>query len=79
MLTVNINKANAELNLKSDELESTKHRLEHLNSEMINTRSQLEYFESVKDENLCMKRSLINLENEKKVFYYYIIVRRVCV
>ena len=75
MLTVSVNKANNESNLKSEELENTKHRLDHLNAEIISTRSQLEDLESVKDENLTLKKSLMTLENEKKVKYNHIYIK----
>ena len=69
MLTVSVNKANTESNLKSEELENIQRRLDHLNSEIISTRSLLEDLESVKDDNLNLKKSLMTLENEKKVKY----------
>ena len=75
MLTVSVNKANTESNLKSEELENTQRRLDHLNSEIISTRSLLEDLESVKDDNLNLKKSLMTLENEKKVKYNNILFK----
>ena len=75
MLTVSVNKANTESNLKSEELENIQRRLDHLNSEIISTRSLLEDLESVKDDNLNLKKSLMTLENEKKVKYNNILFK----
>ena len=66
-LTVNFHKANAELNLKVEELEKAQIRLEHLNADICGARAQLTELESVKAENLNLKKSLMALETEKKV------------
>ena len=66
-LTVNLHKANAELNLKSEELEKTNIRLEHINTEVYGARCQLTEMGSIKNENLNLKKSLMSLENEKQV------------
>ena len=66
-LTVGLHKANAECNLKTEELEKTKIRLEHLKNELDSTRDQLSNLENVVEENLSLKKSLMSLEVEQKV------------
>ena len=64
---MSLHKANTECNLKREELEKTNIRLEHSNTELNTTRDQLSNLESIIDENLSLKKSLMNLETEKKV------------
>ena len=64
---MSLHKANTECNLKREELEKTNIRLEHSNTELNTTRDQLSNLESIIDENFNLKKSLMNLETEKKV------------
>ena len=66
-LTVGLHKANTECNLKNEELEKTKIKLEHLKTELDSTRNQLSNLENVVEENLSLKKSLMSLEAEQKV------------
>ena len=66
-LTVGLHKANTECNLKNEELEKTKIRLEHLKHELDSKRNQLSDLDNVVEENLTLKKSLMSLEAESKV------------
>ena len=66
-LTVGLHKANTECNLKNEELEKTKIKLEHLKTELDSARNQLSNLENVVEENLSLKKSLMSLEAEQKV------------
>ena len=66
-LTVGLHKANTECNLKNEELEKTKVKLEHLKTELDSARNQLSNLENVVEENLSLKKSLMRLEVEQQV------------
>ena len=66
-LTVGLHKANTECNLKNEELEKTKIRLQLLQNELDSTKNQLSSLESLMEENLNLKKSCLSLEAEKKV------------
>ena len=63
-----LHKSKNEFSIKSEKLEKANIRIEHFNTELQSTRSQLAELQSTKDENLSLKKSILSLENIQKVF-----------
>ena len=62
-----LHKSKDEFSITSEKLEKANIRIEHFNTELQSTRSQLAELQSTKDENLTLKKSVLSLENIQKV------------
>mgnify|MGYP003315374690 CR=1 FL=1 len=62
-----LHKSKDEFSIRSEKLEKANIRIEHLNTELQSTRSQLAELRFTKDENLTLKKAILSLENTQKV------------